>query len=76
MSILNEVERARGRARAESQSDRAWRDLSEEERKAIRDALFSGDVGPGKMSDVLRKNDVAISKHFLTQLMNRAGALA
>lgn len=76
MSILNEVERARGRTRSESQSDRAWAALSDEERKAIQDALFSGDVGPGKMSDVLRKNKVTISKHFLTQLMNRAGALA
>ncbi len=75
MGILDEIEKAKERSRPNSLSDREWARLSEDEKRAVRDAMFGGDVGPGKMSTILKRSGYTVSKYFLTQLCARAGAI-
>lgn len=69
MSILELVNEARKVNRSASRSQLAWEELGQEERGAIIAALESGDVGAGKLSPILQKNGVKISKYFLEQLV-------
>lgn len=71
MSILESIEGARKRSAPESRSEKAWWGLSDSEREAVVSAIASGDVGHGKMSDVLKSNGVDISKHFLRTAIGR-----
>ena len=68
MGIQEAISAATGRSRSESQSDREWRRLSEDDREAITSAVTSGVIGSGKLHEVLKAEGVRISKHFLDQL--------
>lgn len=72
MSILESIEGARKREVHKSASVVAWEALSQEERDAVIAALKSREVGPGKMSDVLKRNGAKISKGFLDKVLDEA----
>ena len=72
MSILESIEGARTREVHKSASVVAWEALSQEERDAVIAALKSREVGPGKMSDVLKRNGAKISKCFLEKIVDEA----
>lgn len=66
MSVLEAINGARAHRRPRSKSEVEWARLSDTERRAVVDGLKSGDVGPGKMAEVLAENDYQISRHFLS----------
>lgn len=66
MSVLDAINGAREHRRPKSKSEVEWARLSEPERGAVVAGLLSGDIGPGKMAEVLTENGYQISRHFLS----------
>lgn len=67
-TIIEAVNSARKVDRRSSPSQVVWDGLEGDERNAILEALASRDVGPTKLSSILKSNNVNISKYFLEAL--------